>query len=458
MIKVGLLPLYIKLYDDGGCERKELEEFYDKIASLIEKEGFEVVKTDICRIKPEFDNAVKTFENSGADAIITLHLAYSPSLESIDALAKTKLPIVVLDTTEGYSFSNKYSKSPLMYNHGIHGVMDMCNLLKRNGKKYAITVGHINDGKVIKNACDLVRASVSAKLLSGSKTGLFGTSFKGMGDFIVSPKDVKKRFGIDVFSIPESEIIQTSKAITDKEIQDELAYYKQNFEFDEDINEEYCLASVRANLTVRKLVKKYNLDAFSMNFLDITKENLNSIPFIECCLQMQNGVGYAGEGDALTASFVGAIAKTFKDYSFIEIFCPDWKENRIFISHMGEMNYQVSSVKPKLKTSPFIYSSAESFMAGYAEFKEGQAVFCNVFRGENEKFKFLVSNIEMVHVDTHDFDGGMRGWFKPNGRIEDFLAKISENGAIHHSFIVYNTDVKTMKTFGELLDMDVIEI
>ena len=57
---------------------------------------------------------------------------------------------------------------------------------------------------------------------------------------------------------------------------------------------------------------------------------------------MQRGVGYAGEGDAFTASLVGALLKNYKETSFVEIFCPDWKNDALFISHMGEMNYAVA--------------------------------------------------------------------------------------------------------------------
>ena len=121
-IKIGFLPLYIKLYDDignGAKARPRLEPFYEKLACLMEAEGAEVVRNPFCRIKPEFEAAVKAFEAAQVDCIVTWHAAYSPSLECADALAGTSLPVIVLDTTETYDFSPSQDAGEISYCHGI---------------------------------------------------------------------------------------------------------------------------------------------------------------------------------------------------------------------------------------------------------------------------------------------------------------------------------------------------
>ena len=66
--------------------------------------GLEVSTAPVCRVAPEFKAAIDGFEKAKVDALVTLHLAYSPSLESSAALAATPLPIVVLNTTPTYAF------------------------------------------------------------------------------------------------------------------------------------------------------------------------------------------------------------------------------------------------------------------------------------------------------------------------------------------------------------------
>ena len=98
--RVGLLPFYLELYDIKRPERRpRIEGFYGQIASALTDHGLEVSTVPVCRLKPEFNAAIRKFENEEVDAIVTLHMAYSPSLESSAALASTPLPLVVLDTT-----------------------------------------------------------------------------------------------------------------------------------------------------------------------------------------------------------------------------------------------------------------------------------------------------------------------------------------------------------------------
>ena len=62
------------------------------------------------------------------------------------------------------------------------------------------------------------------------------------------------------------------------------------------------------------------------------------MPFLEISRLMERGIGYAGEGDVLTAALVGALMKVYAETTFTEMFCPDWKGNSIMLSHMGEIN------------------------------------------------------------------------------------------------------------------------
>ena len=89
-MKIGFLPLYISLYDKLGTETKEtLRVFYNDVAAKFEERGVEVFKCDICMEDYQFEKEIEKIEANGCDAIVTLHLAYSPGLNSEKALANT---------------------------------------------------------------------------------------------------------------------------------------------------------------------------------------------------------------------------------------------------------------------------------------------------------------------------------------------------------------------------------
>lgn len=457
-MKIGFLPLYIKLYDEVVPEiRGRLEAFYETIAGMLENEGFEVIRSPFCRIAPEFRDAVELFEMNNADAIVTLHMAYSPSLECIDALCRTELPVIVLDTTETEEFGNHQDPGEIMYCHGIHGVMDMCSMLTRRGKAYAIAAGHYSTSDVVSRACGFVRAAVAARALRNARVGLIGGAFEGMGDFRVSYEELAERFGIRVDSMDAKRMREIYDSLTDDEVAAEKAENSESFIMgDNIIDEEYDL-SVRSCLALRKYVAESKLTAYTVNFTQVGREasGLTSMPFIECCKAMASGTGYAGEGDALTAAFTGAFIKAYPDSSFVEIFCPDWKNNMVLLSHMGEVNYRLADEKPVIFRAGTNYSPAAFPYAGYTRMKSADGVYVNISRAKDD-YRMTVAEAQLVGFDDDSFGRSMRGWMHPvNCTTAQFLENLSRYGATHHSTFVTGASAEQMEYFGKLLGMNV---
>jgi len=248
--RVGLLPLYLKLYDDAMADRRpRMEAFYGQIASELENRGLQVVRSSLCRVAPEFEAAVRSFEEAGAEAIVTLHLAYSPSLESADALSRTRLPIIVCDTTPTYSFNARQDPDEVMYNHGIHGVQDMCNLLIRRGKSFTIQVGHWQKSDVLDRVVRDVTAARMASRIRSLRVGLIGRPFKGMGDFSVPVAEMRHRIGVEVRTLEARKFARLLASVTEQELQAEREIDAKRFDFAKVTPEAY-MRSARTGLAV----------------------------------------------------------------------------------------------------------------------------------------------------------------------------------------------------------------
>jgi|GEM_PF-114413 len=485
--KIGLLSLYIELYDKSSPQKRVgIDAFNKTIINELEKRGLEIIASPVCRIKSEFKSAVKAFEKDEVDAIVTLHLAYSPSLESSDILAATKLPIIVLDTTPTYDFSSEQEMEQIFYNHGIHGVQDMCNLLNRNKKSFMIEAGHWEKSDVLDRIAGCARAVKLANNIRNARVGRVGESFKGMGDFAVDIETLRNTIGIETITFDNAEIneyrseeVQYIKTVDAGEVQREINQDLGMFE-SEGLDEEVHRQAVISNLITRRWVEKEKLTAFTVNFLNIYRASvISSMPFMEASKAMARGIGYAGEGDILTAALVGALASVYPETSFTEMFCPDWKNNSIFLSHMGEMNINLSAEKPVLKEMNFPYTDAYNPVAAYGRFKEGDVVYVNLAPRADNKYALIVAQGKMLGVNNIDnMKDGIHGWFKPKVTVPDFLEQYSKVGGTHHGAIVYyssdkvdaginagvegiagNVNIyKEIIKFGELMGWDVIEI
>ena len=455
-MKIGLLPLYIKLYYDNSPKmRPRLEEFYEKIAKKFEERGVEVVRTPFCRLEDEFRAAVGSYEQVDVDAIVTLHMAYSPSLMSIKALTETKLPIVVLDTTETLEFTPETPSGEISYNHGIHGVMDMCSMLARYEKPYAIVAGHYEYSDVIERALGYVRAAIAAKNLSKIKCAILGDPFCGMGDFSVPDDEMKRRFGIEVLRPTVDEMKHYCDTVTDEEIDRQYATDLAAYEPCEDLDEAEYRENIRARLAVFKMLRDKDASAFTVNFSATT--GLPTMPFIAACEGMRDGIGYAGEGDTLTSSFVGAFLTAYPETNFVEIFCPDWKNNVLFLSHMGETNYRVADLKPTLSRKKNKYGAEVCAYSANTRMMGGRGVYVNISRKKDD-FMLLASECEMLSVGEDNFKNSIRGWMKPAMSTAEFLEEHSRAGATHHSLFIYGATEGEVEFFGQLLGMDTVVI
>ncbi|MFA7157742.1 MAG: hypothetical protein WC299_00450 [Kiritimatiellia bacterium] len=459
-IKIGLLPLYLELYDRISTpdKRKPLEAFYAAVAQDFRRRGLEVVEAQVCRLKKEFAAAIRKFETAGADAIVTLHLAYSPSLESSEALARTDLPVIILDTTPDYEFGPGQSPAKIMFNHGIHGVQDMCNLLIRNNKPFEIEAGHWQKSDVIARVIRHARAAQAATKFRRSRVGRIGRSFAGMGDFAVPPEILKKKLGINIIPCDCRGLSRVCAAIPERELELEIRSNRRIFAVRPGIEKAHRRSAL-VGLAVRRWIEKEKLTAFTVNFLDVTRASgLPTMPFLEAGLGMARGTGYAGEGDALTAALVGALATIYPATTFTEMFCPDWKGQRIFLSHMGEVNTALLSGRPDLVEYPFVFGEAENPVKPAGCLRPGKAVFVNLAPLPGNSFRLILApvNMQAAGRGTDRFADAVRGWMKPGAEIPDFLAAYSRAGGTHHAALVYDADMFVLSGFGKLMGWETV--
>lgn len=446
----GLLPLYIALYDEISPDtRADFETFLDDVAAAFEKRGITIARVPICCVATEFEDAVAELEKQDVDCILTLHLAYSPSLESIDSFTRTSLPIVILDTTMDADFGRDVSVDRIMYNHGIHGVMDFASMLRRRGREFEIVAGHWRDPGLLDGAADLVRSAYASRAFGSTRALRVGEAFVGMGDFSVEEDILSSRLGITVNQVSMDELDRSVSGVADTDIEKEIASDRQQFSCD--LGDEVHARSVRVGLGLRNLLEAGPYDAFSVNFqvFDSTGRPANTMPFLEISKAMARGIGYGGEGDVLTASLVGALCRAFGAVTFTEIFCPDWSGNTLFLSHMGEISPAVAGDKPRISERPFPFGGGLDPAVLTCAVKTGPATFVNLAPGPDNTFSLIIAPLEVMEDTTNEeMKNTVRAWVRPSCAVERFLEEYSRFGGTHHSALVLGDRTRALKAFA----------
>lgn len=454
--RVGLLPLYLMLYDEKLPEmRKELDPFLDHIGQLLEQRGLSLVRAPVCRVRAEFAEAVRRFEAEDVDLIVTLHLAYSPSLEAVDVLAQSPLPVLFLDTTMDYAFGPDVGADRILYNHGIHGVQDLAAMLRRRGKPYHIVAGHWEHSDVLDRACGYAGAALAARELRETRALRVGCAFEGMGDFAVDEAVLREVFGIRVDRMEALELASEVAAVTEDDIDSELAADRKRFECR--VPEAVHRRSLRVGLALRRRLEHGGYGAFSMNFQSFDRGDgpVDTVPFLEASKAMARGIGYAGEGDVLTASLVGALARAFGRTTFTEIFCPDWRGQSVFLSHMGEINPEVAAVQPLLYEKPYPFSDAQNPAALACAPAPGRAVLVNLAPGPDDTFRLIAASVDVLEdTENPELEQWIRGWIRPSGELGPFLETYSRLGGTHHSALVLGERCEAIAAFASFAGIE----
>ncbi|HOX36846.1 MAG TPA: hypothetical protein PL033_02560 [Candidatus Brocadiia bacterium] len=458
--RIGLLPLYLKLYDDAlPGMRDGFSGLLREVSDGLRTRGIDVHAAEICRIETEFRKALRRFEDEGVDLIVTLHLAYSPSLESAGALSETALPILILDATMDESFGADTVPERILYNHGIHGVMDMASVLRRRGKGFEIVAGHAGDPRVLDRAAATAQVAFAAKCFRSVKALRIGESFAGMGDFAVAESVMRDALNCEVRQIGIPALAEAVSSVSDADVRKEIESDRERY--DVDISEASHARSARVGLGLRRLLDKGGFNAFSMNFLAFQDSEgpVNVVPFLEASKAMARGIGYSGEGDVLTACLVRALLQGFRRATFTEIFCPDWRGDSLFLSHMGECNPEVCSGKARLIERPFPYTPAQdpAILTGASE--PGPGVFVNLAPGPGNTFEVIASRVEILGDTTNEeMLKSVRGWIRPQCGVCHFLEEYSRHGGTHHSALVIGDCLEAMRSFAAFAKVGFVEI
>jgi L-arabinose isomerase len=134
-----------------------------------------------------------------------------------------------------------------------------------------------------------------------------------------------------------------------------------------------------------------------MNFQAFDKDaGTPTVPFLEASKAMARGIGYAGEGDVLTASFTGALMSGLGEATFTEMFCPDWRGDSIFMSHMGECNVDLAAAKPRLVEKDYKYGSTDNPAVPVFPLPSRPCNLVNIAPGPNDTFTLICASVEIL--------------------------------------------------------------
>ena len=142
----------------------------------------------------------------------------------------------------------------------------------------------------------------------------------------------------------------------------------------------------------------------------------------------------------------------FPEVSFTEIFCPDWKDGALFLSHMGEYNVALSNpdVRPVMGKKDFVFGDADDPAIVLAPFKPGRVIFLSLNPAPGGRYEIFSAGGSMLYTPNDNRQNYVvSGWFRPDQALPEFLEAYSRAGGMHHAALIY-ADGDTADTVAAL--------
>lgn len=461
--RIGLLALTLELYETLVPDLRQERETWLRRDLVPALEAFADVAFDqaVCR-REDVDAAVAGFEAKDADALVVVLLSYSPSVISLPALKRTRLPIIIWNTQELHEVNDSFSGADMTANHGVHGTQDLANVLLRSGVRFEYVTSHINDENATDELKDFAYAASAVHQLGALRIGLLGYPFPGMGDFAVDTTDMTARLGCDWTQLSVEEYIKRSLDATPDNVTELVAQYREKYVVADDVTDHDLDSTARAELALRGMVKDCGLGAVTYQFLAFgDDERTPTLPFVAASRMMGEGLGFGGEGDLIAAAGTFFLNRLMWPASFTEIFTTDFGGNSLLLSHMGEMNAAMvrRDRKPALCARPTpITRTKERQLTLVTGFEPGPATLCALTLGPDGNWRLIASRMTILDFGPIESLCAPNAKIQPDGNVRDFLTAYAKAGGPHHNALCFGDARARLAKAAALLSVDYCEV
>ena len=448
---IAIFGLSLELYHE------QFPGFDAMLAGQLEKycgeiSGFsEIKKSCICFKQSHVETAVKEAEALNVDCILLIPMCYTASLITVKPVMETDIPLVIWNTQEDAKIDDDFDFDMLLRNHVTQGTQDLTNVLLRNKKIFGLESGHYKDKSALAKLEEWLRAARACRFAQNCRVGILGNAFEGMGDFAFDEDKLREKWGADIIRLDIDRFVELFEAVKDSETDKLLENDRNIFEIDSEVTEEIHRLSLKLEIAMRKLVAENNLDAFTMNFLELIGR-VPAMPFLGINKLIGEGMGYAGEGDIITAALMAEMRSLAGAANFTEIYTLDYKKNLMLMTHMQECNPALARKDSKIKLvkKDFWAEGCKAYTGMHFTLEPGPVTLVCLTTDANNDFIYIVYETEIMDRRIFKkFD--IPHWvIQLDEPVGDFLTRYSMAGGTHHLAAIPGKQADSIEKLAKL--------
>lgn len=349
--------------------------------------------------------AANTNENC-AGIICWMH-TFSPAKMWIRGLNALDKPFLQFNT----QFNEKipYATMDMDFmnlNQSAHGDREFGYITARMNVKRTVVAGHWSHEKTRARIGVWMRAAVAACESRTMVIARFGDNMRDVAVTCGDKVDAMIQLGWSVPYYGIGDLVAYMKKIKKDAVDALMAEYEEKYTIvwgeDKEFTRNQIREQAKIELALRKFLKDTGASAFTTNFQDLW--GMKQLPGLACQRLMEDGYGFAGEGDWKTAGMVrlfkimdAGLGGNGLGSSFMEDYTYNLEEGNMMNlgAHMLEVCPTVAAAKPTIEVHPLGIGGKEDPARLVFTGKEGKSLVAAIVDMGN-RLRIVVNELETV--------------------------------------------------------------
>ena len=408
--------------------------------------------------------------NNSANCIglITWMHTFSPAKMWIRGLSILQKPLLHLHTQFNRDIPwNAIDMDFMNLNQSAHGDREFGFMVSRMRLNRKVVVGHWQDEEVLEQINAWTRAAAGWHDWQGAKFARFGDNMRYVAVTEGDKVEAELKFGFSVNTYGIGDLVAVINNITESDIDELIQEYKSSYTVASSLlkggDKHISLReAAKIELGLRKFLQDGGFKGFTDTFEDL--HGMIQLPGIAAQRLMNQGYGFAGEGDWKTAALVRAFKVMGAGLKGGNAFMEDYTyhfdpENSLVLgSHMLEIDESIASGKPSVEVHPLGIGGKADPVRLIFNVAGGAALNASMIDMGN-RFRMLVNEVEAIEP-THELPKlpVARVLWKPLPDMKTACAAWIYAGGAHHTAYSQNLSVEHVQDFATIAGIECVHI
>lgn len=441
-----------------------------KITDELNKSGslpYPVVLQELAVSSEEITKIMKkvNYYDNVAGVITWMH-TFSPAKMWIQGTKLLQKPLLHLATQFNESIPWSTIDMDFMnLNQAAHGDREYGFINARLNKQNKVVFGYWESGTVQKEISEWMDAALAYNESSHIKVARFGDNMRNVGVTEGDKIEAQIQFGwtVDYFGI--GDLVQYIDAVTEDEVNQLFREYEATYDFEYGIySKEIWIKHVKVQaqqeIGLRRFLESGGYNAFTTNFEDL--HGMKQLPGLAVQRLMEQGYGFAGEGDWKTAALnrLLKIMSHNKNTGFMEDYTYELAPGKEMIlqSHMLEVDPSLAMNRPKIVVSSLSMGGLEAPARLVFDGKSGTGVVASMV-DFGTHYKLLLNEVNLFEpVESSPKLPVAKVMWSPKPNFYEGIKKWIEVGGGHHTVVSLNLTIEQIQIWADLVGLETVII